>query len=99
MTYITIYKLFNYERLSHNKLTFFPKLNTLAKENSKSISTIKIANICLEHSSFIKYLGGYVDCHLTWHGHIDYISSGKINSSKKSEYLNKVKAQLNDLHI
>ena len=47
--------------------------------------------MCLEHSSFIKYLGGYVDCHLTWHGHIDYISS-KI--SKNLNILTKLKPHL-----
>ena len=34
------------------------------------------SNAChLEKSSCVKYLGVYIDCHLNWHDHIDYIGS------------------------
>ena len=33
------------------------------------------SNAFLEKSSYVKYLGVYIDYHLNWHDHIDYIGS------------------------
>jgi len=38
---------------------------------------LTVANVHLKKSFSAKYLGEYIDCHLTWHDHIDYIC-GKI---------------------
>ena len=42
--------------------------------------TVTVANVYLDKSSCVKYLGVYIDCHLTWHDHIDYIC-GKISKN------------------
>ena len=34
-----------------------------------------LANVHLEKSFCAKYLGMYIDCHLTWHDHIIYLAS------------------------
>ena len=36
---------------------------------------VKLADQCLEQSCSVKYLGLVIDCFLSWHEHIDYISS------------------------
>jgi len=41
---------------------------------------LTVANVHLEKSFCVKYLGVYIDCHLTWHDHIDYIC-GKISKN------------------
>ena len=44
------------------------------KESHNLYPPLTVANVHLEKSFCVKYLGGvYVDCHLTWHDHIDYI--------------------------
>ena len=71
-----------YEWLCGNKLTrprIFPKLNILSlylgkRKNKDLYPPLQIENICLEQSSFIKYLGVYIDL-ITRHDHIDYTSS------------------------
>ena len=75
-----------YEWLCSNKLTlnltktkyiiFMPR----QKESSNVYPPLTVANVYLEKSSFVKYLGVYIDCHLTWHDHIDYIC-GKISKN------------------
>ena len=75
-----------YEWLCSNKLTlnltktkyiiFMPR----QKESSNVYPPLTVANVYLETSSFVKYLGVYIDCHLTWHDHIDYIC-GKISKN------------------
>ena len=68
-----------YEWLCSNKLTlnltktkyiiFMPR----QKESYNLYPPLTVANVYLEKSSCVKYLGVYIDCHLTWHDHIDYI--------------------------
>ena len=41
---------------------------------------LTVANVYLEKSYCVKYLGVYIDCNLTWHDHIDYIC-GKISKN------------------
>ena len=72
-----------YEWLCSNKLTlnltktkfliFMPR----QKENYNLYSLLTVANVHFEKFFCVKYLGVYIDCHLTWHDHIDYIC-GKI---------------------
>jgi hypothetical protein len=75
------------------KLTDWLRANKLSLDISKSkymlISTsnklkvnldIKIGNISLKQSEFVKYLGIYIDQNLTWKSHINYISK-KISKS------------------
>ena len=47
------------------------------KESYNLYPPLTVANVHLENSFCVKYLGVYIDCHLTWHDHIDYIC-GKI---------------------
>ena len=68
-----------YDWLCSNKLTlnltktkyiiFMPR----QRESYNLYPPLTIANVCLDKSSCVKYLGVYIDCHLTWHDHIDYI--------------------------
>ena len=72
-----------YEWLCSNKLTlnltktkfliFMPR----QKESYNLYPPLTVANVHLEKSFCVKYLGVYIDGHLTWHDHIDYIC-GKI---------------------
>ena len=55
-------------------------LNTRASAHHEEIDSV--ANVHLEKSFCVKYLGVYIDCHLTWHDHIDYIC-GKIRKKYK----------------
>ena len=50
-------------------LIFMP----LQKESYNPYPPLTVANVHLEKSFCVKYLGVYIDCHLTWHDHIDYI--------------------------
>ena len=45
------------------------------KENYNLYPPLTIAHVCLQQSYCIKYLGVYIDSHLTWHDHIDFICS------------------------
>jgi len=45
------------------------------KVNSNLHPPLKIADQYLEQSYNIKYLGLVIDCFLSWHDHIDHISS------------------------
>ena len=75
-----------YEWLCSNKLTlnltktkfliFMPR----QKESYNLYPPLTVANVHLENSFCVKYLGVYIDCHLTWHDHIDYIC-GKISKN------------------
>ena len=68
-----------YEWLCTNKLTlnltktkfliFMPR----QKESYNLYPPLTVTDVHLEKSFFVKYLGVYIDCHLTWHDHIDYI--------------------------
>ena len=70
-----------YEWLCSNKLTlnltktkfliFMPR----QKESHNLYPPLTVANVHLEKSFSVKYLGVHIDCHLTWHDHIDYICS------------------------
>ena len=41
------------------------------KEDYNLYSPLSVANVHLEKSCYIKYLGVYIDCHLTWCDHFD----------------------------
>ena len=43
------------------------------KESYNLYPPITVANFHLEKTFCVKYLGAYIDCHLTCHDHIDYI--------------------------
>ena len=63
--------------LTKNKfLIFMPR----QKESHNLYPPLTKANVHLEKSFSVKYLGVYIDCHLTWHDHIDYIC-GKISKN------------------
>ena len=57
-------------------LIFWPR----QKENYNLYPPLSVANVHLQKSFCVKYLGVYIDCHLTWHDHIDYIC-GKISKN------------------
>ena len=57
-------------------LIFLPR----QKENYNLYPQLSVANVHLQKSFCVKYLGVYIDCHLTWHDHIDYIC-GKISKN------------------
>ena len=75
-----------YDWLCSNKLTlnltktkyiiFMPR----QKESYNLYPPLTVANVYFDKSSGVKYLGVYIDCHLTWHDHIDYIC-GKISKN------------------
>ena len=75
-----------YEWLRSNKLTLnLTKTNYLIfmprqKENCNLYPPLSAANVHLEKSFCVKYLSVYIDCHLTWRDHIDYIC-GKISKN------------------
>ena len=50
------------------------------KESCNLYPPLTVANVYLEKSFCVKYLGVYIDCHLTWHDHIDY-TCGKISKN------------------
>ena len=50
------------------------------KESYHLYPPLTVANVHLEKSFSVTYLGVYIDCHLTWHEHIDYIC-GKISKN------------------
>ena len=57
-------------------LIFMPR----QKESYNLYPPLTVANVHLEKSFCVKYLGVYIDCHLTWHDHIDYVC-GKISKN------------------
>ena len=75
-----------YEWLCSNKLTLnLTKTKFLIfmppqKESYNLYQPLTVANVHLKKSFRVKYLGVYIDCHLTWHDHIDYIC-GKITKN------------------
>ena len=52
---------------------------------------LSIAGQCLEQVSKIKYLGIYIDSHLSWHDHIDYVCD---KVSKSINIMTKIKSYL-----
>ena len=50
------------------------------KESYNLYPPLTVANVYLDKSSWVKYLGAYIDCHLTWHDPIDY-TCGKISKN------------------
>ena len=48
------------------------------KENYNLYPPLTVDNVYLDKSSCVKYLGVYIDCHLTWHDHIDYVMPSKV---------------------
>ena len=75
-----------YEWLCSNRLTLnLSKTKYLVFQPRQKINfdlypPLKLADQYLEQSFSVKYLGLIIDCFLSWHEHIDYISS-KINKS------------------
>ena len=91
-----------YEWLCSNKLTlnltkakyiiFMPR----QKESYNLYPPLTVANVYLEKSFCVKFLGVYIDCHLTWHDNIDYIY-GKI--SKNVNIMVKLKRHVSKQHL
>ena len=76
-----IYKWLCSNRLTLNlSKTKYLVLQPRQKVNSNLHPPLKIADQYLEQSYNIKYLGLVIDCFLSWHDHIDHISS-KISKS------------------
>ena len=75
-----------YEWLGSNKLNLnltkakFLIFMSRQKENQNLYPPLTVANVHLQKSFCVKYLGVYIDCHLSWHDHIDYIC-GKISNN------------------
>jgi len=75
-----------YKWLCSNKLTLnltktkFLIFMSRQKESFNLYPPLTVANVYLEKSFCVKYLGVYIDCHLTWHDHIDY-TCGKISKN------------------
>ena len=75
-----------HEWLCSNKLTLnlskrkYLVFQTRQKLNSNLYPPLKLADQYLEQSYSVKYLGLIIDCFLSWHEHIDHISS-KISKS------------------
>ena len=75
-----------YDWLCSNKLTLnltktkYIIFMSRQKESYNLYPPLTVANVYLYKSSCVKYLGVYIDCHLTWHDHIDYIC-GKISKN------------------
>ena len=71
------YKLtLNLTKTKYRYIIFIPR----QKESYDLYPPLTVANVYLDKSSCVKYLGVYIDCHLTWHDHIDYIC-GKISKN------------------
>ena len=66
------------------------------KLNSNPHLPIVLAGQPLDHSFSVKYLGLIIDCHLSWHDHIEYICS-KI--SKNINIMTKVKKMVSKVTI
>ena len=86
-----------YDWLCANKLTLnLSKTNCISfqprqKLNSNLHPPIEIATQPLDFAFSVKYLGLVIDCHLSWHEHIEYICT-KI--SKNINVMTKVKKYL-----
>ena len=87
-----IYKWLCSNRLTLNlSKTKYLVFQLRQKVNSNLHPPLKIADHYLEQSYNIKYLGLVIDCFLSWHDHIDHISS-KI--SKSVNIIAKLKRQV-----
>ena len=86
-----------YDWLCANKLTLnLRKTNYLIfqpcqKVDYNLLTPLSIAGHCLEQVSKIKYLGIYIDNHLSWHDHIDYVC---VKVSKSINIMTKIKSYL-----
>ena len=86
-----------YDWLCANKLTlnlrktkhliFHPR----QKVDYNLLFPLSIAGQCLEQVSKIEYLGIYIDSHLSWHDHIDYVCD---RVSKSINIMTKIKSYL-----
>ena len=65
--------------MSHPNDFLISRLSS-SKNISISETPLTVANVYLEKSYCVKYLGVFIDCNLTWHNHIDYIC-GKISKN------------------
>ena len=63
-------KQINVEFKKTKYLVFQPR----QKRNYNLHLTLKLADRYLQQSSSVKYLGLIIDCLLSWHDHIDYVS-------------------------
>ena len=61
------------------------------KVDYKILPPLSIAGQCLEQVSKIKYLNIYIDSHLSWHDHIDYVCD---TVSKSINIMTKIKSYL-----
>ena len=70
-----------YDWLCANKLTLnltktkYIIFQPRQKLNSNLHLPLVLAGQPLDHSSSVKYLGLFIDCHISWHDHIEYICS------------------------
>ena len=91
-----------YDWLCANKLTLnlnktkYIIFQPRQKLNSNLHLPLVLASQPLDHSSSVKYLGLFIDCHLSWHDHIEYICS-KI--SKNINIITKVKKLVSKVTI
>ena len=69
-------KQINLEFLKYKYLVFQPR----QKRNYNLHLPVKLADRYLDQSSSVKYLGLIIDCSLSWHDHIEYVSN-KISKS------------------
>ena len=88
-----------YDWLCANKLTLnlrktkYLIFQPCQKVDYKILPPLSIAGQCLEQVSKIKYLGIYIDSHLSWHDHIDYVCD---KVSKSINIMTKIKSYLGD---
>ena len=86
-----------YDWLCANKLTLnlrktkYLIFQPRQKVDYNLLPPLSIAGQCLEQVSKIKYLGIYIDSHLSWHDHIDYVCD---KVSKSINIMTKIKSYL-----
>ena len=86
-----------YDWLCANKLTLnlrktkYLIFQPRQKVDYNLLPPVSIAGQCLEQVSKIKYLGIYIDSHLSWHDHIDYVCD---KVSKSINIMTKIKSCL-----
>ena len=86
-----------YDWLCANKLTLnlrktkYLIFQPRQKVDYNLLPPLSIGGQCLEQVSKIKYLGIYIDSHLSWHDHIDYVCD---KVSKSINIMTKTKSYL-----
>ena len=64
------YAVINYPKFHKNGVSYF---DASSKGKLQSLSTTNCSECSFREILLCNYLGVYIDCHLTWHDHIDYI--------------------------